>query len=444
MPTTGHGILALMGSGETSPTMVTLHRELAALLPADPDALILETPYGFQINRDDISARAREYFQRSVGLATVVLPDDDAPAGASAHAGPDAARDHVRRADWVFSGPGSPSYALGRWEAQGLAEVFVERVRRGHGVTVMASAAACTVGLAALPVYEIYKAGHPPRWLSGLDLLGPLGLPVTVIPHYDNAEGRTHDTRYCYLSETRLTAMERQLPDGSAVLGIDEHTALVIDLAHRRARVWGHGVLTVRRGGISTTVPAGTNFTLDDLRELVAGGTAVPISVPGPHEAGDRPSAQPVPSPVTLQEAVGAAEARFDTAHGIGDAAGMIEAVLDLDAVIAEWSADTEEDEGGTQWARTVLRGMIRQLGPAAQQGMSEPARTLDRVLGPLLELRRSLRSQGAYELADRLRAAFAAGGVEIRDGAERTTWRLTEDERPRPASPHSTPPSYG
>lgn len=44
-------ILALIGSGETSPTMVTVHRELVARLGvARPRAVLLATPYAFQEN----------------------------------------------------------------------------------------------------------------------------------------------------------------------------------------------------------------------------------------------------------------------------------------------------------------------------------------------------------------------------------------------------------
>ncbi|MFJ9107333.1 hypothetical protein [Streptomyces sp. NPDC102283] len=135
---------------------------------------------------------------------------------------------------------------------------------RGHGVTVMASAAACTVGFAALPVYEVYRAGHPPAWLTGLDLLGALGLPVAVIPHHTNAEGGTHDTRFCYLGELRPAGPERELPDGSTALEIDEHTAVVVepDASPARVRVWGRGVMTIRRRGwrAGVLVPGGTTL----------------------------------------------------------------------------------------------------------------------------------------------------------------------------------------
>ena len=67
-------ILAVMGSGETSPTMVNVHRMLVARLGAGPvRAVLLETPYAFQENAAGVSARAQAYFARSVGLAVTVI-----------------------------------------------------------------------------------------------------------------------------------------------------------------------------------------------------------------------------------------------------------------------------------------------------------------------------------------------------------------------------------
>jgi len=99
-----------------------------------------------------------------------------------------------------------------RWQESGTGQVLRDRIAAGSGVTVMASAAAATIGCVVLPVYEIYKAGAAPHWLDGLDLMAFCGLRVVVIPHYDNAEGGTHDTRYCYLGERRLARLERDLP----------------------------------------------------------------------------------------------------------------------------------------------------------------------------------------------------------------------------------------
>src|SRR5215475_13867453 len=140
-PTAGQ-VLAIMGSGETSPTMVTVHKALVAGMGGQPDeALLLQTPYAFQENCADISARARQYFARSVGLTVSVFPDDDEPAGPGP-AEPAAARlTPLRTAGWVFSGPGSPTYALARWDASGVSQALRDRIAAGHGLTVMASAA---------------------------------------------------------------------------------------------------------------------------------------------------------------------------------------------------------------------------------------------------------------------------------------------------------------
>ena len=53
--------LVLFGSGETTPAMVTLHREFFAKLGAvDPSsAVLIDTTYGFQTNADDARRHRR-------------------------------------------------------------------------------------------------------------------------------------------------------------------------------------------------------------------------------------------------------------------------------------------------------------------------------------------------------------------------------------------------
>jgi len=168
----------------------------------------------------------------------------------------------VRGAHAVFAGPGSPTYALRQWAGCGLDVALAEVVRRGGTVT-FASAAALTLGVVTVPVYEVYKVGAEPVWAQGLDVLGALtGLRAAVVPHYDNAEGGTHDTRFCYLGERRLRALEASLPAGAHVIGVDEHTALVLDLGAPdppggSASVLGNGGVTVRVAGASRAALGG-------------------------------------------------------------------------------------------------------------------------------------------------------------------------------------------
>ena len=60
------GFLVLMGSGETTPTMTSTHRKVAQRLER-PRCVMLDTPFGFQENADQIVEKTAEYFLHSVG-----------------------------------------------------------------------------------------------------------------------------------------------------------------------------------------------------------------------------------------------------------------------------------------------------------------------------------------------------------------------------------------
>src|SRR3979409_2093330 len=61
-------LLVIMGSGETSPTMTSVHADLLARLGPPPvPAVLLDTPYGFQENASEITQKALSYFRENVG-----------------------------------------------------------------------------------------------------------------------------------------------------------------------------------------------------------------------------------------------------------------------------------------------------------------------------------------------------------------------------------------
>jgi hypothetical protein len=61
-------LLCIMGSGETAPTMVPVHADLMRRAASPPrPAVMLDTPYGFQENATEISAKAVGYFRVNVG-----------------------------------------------------------------------------------------------------------------------------------------------------------------------------------------------------------------------------------------------------------------------------------------------------------------------------------------------------------------------------------------
>ena len=427
--------------------MVTVHRDLVSRLGlTSPQAIVLATPYAFQENAADVSARTQRYFADSVGLQVRVA------AGTSPSADPgmapplippdeeDEARQAagIRAADWVFAGPGSPSYALAHWQAGPIAAGLRDRVLAGDGLTVLASAAAATAGRFTLPVYEIYKAGGAPRWLDGLDLLGSLRFTVALIPHYDNAEGGRYDTRHCYLGERRLAVMERELGADAAVLGVDEHTAVLIDLRTSDVEIRGRGGVTVRRSGDSVVLPAGTRLSVAELRGLVqgirqakGGGRAGEQDAPtggGPAEPGGEDGAAAGDSEMPtlpLPEIMVAAERRFEAAAGTRDADAMVGVILELETAIGQWEADTDEDQG-TEQARALLRSLIGRLGRVARDGLTDPRDRLRPTVEPLLDLRATLRGAGNFAAADAIREALTAAGLDVSDTPEGTRWQPT------------------
>ncbi|MDP9483862.1 MAG: hypothetical protein M3P84_11660, partial [Chloroflexota bacterium] len=260
-------VLTIMGSGETAPTMARVHRALLERFGprSSPVAsTVIDTPYGFQENADDISARIVEYFAVSIGRTMTVASyrssDVDAISAATALA-------RIGEARYVLAGPGSPSYALRQWAGGPIPAAIAAKLADG-GMVTMASAAALTAGMVTVPVYEIYKVGADPYWLPGLDLLGPVtGLRAAIVPHYDNTEGGNHDTRFCYIGERRLRVLEHSLPPGVFILGVDGHTGLVLDLDEGTAGVFGLGGVTVRVAGRSRVFASGTTSTIDALAD---------------------------------------------------------------------------------------------------------------------------------------------------------------------------------
>ncbi len=427
-------LLVIMGSGETSPTMVTTHRQLIERLGPPPvPAVVLDTPFGFQANVTVLARRVVEYFAESVGLDVEVASWRSADEAATLASERSLTR--LRAARYVFAGPGSPSYALRQWAGSPIPGVLADKLERGGCVT-FASAAALTLGAATVPVYEIYKVGQDLHWLDGLDLLAVAGLPaVAVIPHYDNAEGGNHDTRYCYLGEPRLARMEELLADDAFVLGVDEHTGLVLDLDAGRAAVVGRGGVTVRRRGHSMVFPSGTTLAIAELREAADGGESLagqrsPVGGRGNggpasrSESGEEgPGGDDAP-PTSLLTTAQALRISFDRAIAARDAKAATAAVLDLEAAIVAWSRDTlQSDEADA--ARSVLRSMLVRLGELAELGVGDPEEPLRPLVGSLVELRTKARADRDWAGADAIRDRLQAAGIEINDTPEGTEWRL-------------------
>jgi len=415
-------LIAIMGSGETSPTMRGVHRKLIDRFGPPPIvAAMLDTPFGFQMNADELTAKAVEYFRTSVQREIAVAGFRSAATiGTLAY---ENSLLTLEAARYVFAGPGSPTYALDHWRPSAIPHLLKEKVT-GGGCICFASAAALTLGVLAVPVYEIYKVGSSVDWVEGLNLLGAAGINAAVIPHYNNQEGGTHDTRFCYLGEQRLRILEEVLPSDSFILGVDEHTVCVLDLDAGAFSVEGIGEVIIRRRRHEQRFGPGTTAPLDEL-EAGAGSRFEPAQADWVLPPDGGPA---FPFTAEVNEIASA----FGSARQSRDIPGTTDALLAFDALLWDWSQETFGTDEFDR-ARRRFRSMIAELGSDAHAASSDADRgTIAPFVEALLDLREQARVQRRFEEADSIRTMLGKAGVQVRDDRHTTSWFLEEKSRPQ------------
>lgn len=259
------GTIAILGSGETSPNLVSVHRELLEDCNEKNSSYILDSPFGFQENADLLVDKLIEFYKTSLNtdikLATFrKMSDLNTPQFFKSIA-------LLEKAEFIFAGPGSPSYASKLWAEGEIENLFKNHINKG-GKALFASAAASTLGEFTLPVYEIYKVGIDPYWEKGLNILKLFNLNCTVVPHFNNKEGGNHDTSYSYVGAKRVNSLLNITYTN--LLGIDEHTALIITGRDNKYKVKGLGNVTLVTKDDNVVFESGSEGELSDLQSYLS------------------------------------------------------------------------------------------------------------------------------------------------------------------------------
>ena len=260
------GTLTLIGSGEFLPGMVAVHRAILERIKQEPKAVFLDTPAGFQTNADELSQTALGFFKTELGLALDLASLRHSRPPRASPEQIEIARALLAGAHYIVAGPGSPTYAIRHWRVTSFAETLAQRLAEGAHL-VFASSAAIALSRLALPVYEIYKVGDDPYWAEGLDLLKPYGLDLAIVPHWNNREPR------CFAGLARFDELAAQLPPQTVILGIDENTAVTLDLDAHTAAVAGEGSVTLQSLNQTHALSTGNTF---DLSALTPAGVSLP------------------------------------------------------------------------------------------------------------------------------------------------------------------------
>jgi len=240
------GLIILFGSGETSPTGRKTFERVFRSLPPSPRIALLETPAGFELNSHQVISQVGDFFtHRLQNYAPEVQIIPARMRGTQYSPDNPEIVAPLLDADLIFMGPGSPSYAIRQLQDSLAWDYLVARHHLG-AVLALASAATVAFSASALPVYEIYKVGEDLHWIQGLDFFGLYGLQLVLIPHWNNQEGGAElDTSRCFMGQERFVRLIDMLPAEMTIIGLDEKTALIMDLSRCECQVMGLGKVTL-------------------------------------------------------------------------------------------------------------------------------------------------------------------------------------------------------
>ncbi len=272
------GQIAFLGSGETSRAGGTIFEMLARALPQPLRIAILETPAGFELNSHQVAGRVGDFLKMRLQNYTPVVDVVPARKRGTPFSPDDAGiLKPLLYANFIFMGPGSPTYAIR--QLQGSLAWDLVRARHRMGATLaFASSATIAVGAWGLPVYEVYKVGEDIHSVPGLNLFRDFGAMLSFIPHWNNAEGGDDvDTSRCFVGRERFDVWCNSLPAENTTVGLDEHTGLIVDFESGQCEVSGVSSVSLVHDCEAKIYPAGAKFPLSQL------GTA---GMPEPFEEG--------------------------------------------------------------------------------------------------------------------------------------------------------------
>jgi hypothetical protein len=221
------------------------------------------------------------------------------------------------------------------------------------------------------------------------------------------------------MGEPRLIQLEELLPPELPILGVDEHTACILDFQSGQVLVRGIGKVTLRHRQDQKFLKAGQSLSLEEFKTF-----AVP-----PAMVKEKP---PVPPPVLTAPPTG--ESFLDQVITFRDSfeallpkpkgASLVDALLSLDKFIWKSCRDFEDEEAVSR-AREVFRGMVVQLGIRFDEFPQDIPSVLSPLMEILLDLRERLRSAKQWEMADALRARLLGAGMVIEDTPQGPQWHL-------------------
>ena len=101
---------------------------------------------------------------------------------------------------------------------------------------------------------------------EGLNFFSDFGLNLSFVPHWNNAEGGTDlDTSRCFVGIERFDQWRKLLPPENILVGLDEHSGIIMDFEKGTCDVHGVSSVSVVKNTSMEIYPAGAKFSLNEL-----------------------------------------------------------------------------------------------------------------------------------------------------------------------------------
>jgi cell wall-associated NlpC family hydrolase len=222
---------------------------------------------------------------------------------------------------------------------------------------------------------------------------------------------------------------ETMLDNDTYVLGVDEHTGLVIDIDAQEATVVGNGGVTLRVKSQSFVYSTGSVLPLSLLQDpfqLLDPGasTTSTNAVRASSTETQVHDAQTNSVSSSLEQSLQHTSQEFEQAMKDRNAEGAVRAALALEQAMVDWKADTLQGDVSDR-CRATLRSMMSQLGDAAVSGVRDPREVVSPYIEAMLAVRAIVRAEKRFDLSDIIRDAFASLNIEVRDTPQGAEWSL-------------------
>jgi hypothetical protein len=225
------------------------------------------------------------------------------------------------------------------------------------------------------------------------------------------------------MGEPRFKQLETLLPDNAMILGIDEHTACIIDLNAQRIDIQGIGNVTLRKKGQERIFSKGDQIPFETLGKEINQKDWIPTVADGIEQTGNVNL-----SKENFLNQINLIESSFRNGLANHDQKETTNALLELDSAIWKAQKDLEDEERISQ-AREILRDSIVLLG--AELGAS--SRHLRKYLTPLVEamiqLRARFRNEQKWSEADRIREILQQFNIQVEDTQEGVRWQIMDKD---------------